>query len=88
MLLGLQLPGPAAAQTLSRYNTFSYNVNEGLLQTSINGACFDSNNFLWLSFPNGIQKFDGINFINVPVQPGMPDDKSVHFFAAKMIIFW
>ncbi|HLG41249.1 MAG TPA: ATP-binding protein [Chitinophagaceae bacterium] len=40
---------------------------------------FDKNNFCWISFPNGIQKFDGKNFTNAPVQPGLPDDKAVKF---------
>ena len=67
-------------QTVQRYNTFSYNVNEGLLQSTIVDLAFDKNNFCWISFPNGIQKFDGNSFITVPVQPGLPDDKEVHFF--------
>lgn len=68
------------AQPVSRYNTFSYNVNEGLLQTTIGDMAFDQNNFCWLSFPNGIQKFDGKNFTTVPVQPGLPDDKLCRLF--------
>ena len=40
----------------------------------------DKNNYCWISFPNGIQKFDGKNFTSVPVQAGLPDDKAVHFF--------
>lgn len=68
------------AQPFSRYNTFSYSVNEGLLQTTMADMEVDKNNFCWLSFPNGIQKFDGNNFINVKVQPGLPDDKAVLFF--------
>lgn len=69
-----------AAQNISRYNTFSYSVNEGLLQTTISDIAVDKNNFCWLSFPNGIQKFDGNSFSNIPVQPGLPDDKLVKFF--------
>lgn len=69
-----------AAQNISRYNTFSYSVNEGLLQTTISDIAVDKNNFCWLSFPNGIQKFDGNRFISIPVQPGLPDDKWVRFF--------
>ena len=68
------------AQNISRYNTFSYSVNEGLLQTTISDIAVDKNNFCWLSFPNGIQKFDGNRFTNIPVQPGLPDDKWVRFF--------
>jgi hypothetical protein len=71
------------AQTLSRCNTFSYNVNEGLLQSTIGDIAFDKNNFCWISFPKGIQKFDGKNFTNVPIQPGLPDNKLITFFECK-----
>lgn len=63
------------AQQIERYNSFAYNVNEGLLQPTMGDMAFDKNNFCWISFPNGIQKFDGKNFTNVPIQAGLPDDK-------------
>jgi signal transduction histidine kinase len=44
---------------------------------------FDNNNFCWISFPNGIQKFDGKNFIIIPVQEGLPDDKLCGLFTGK-----
>lgn len=69
-----------AAQSISRYNTFSYTVNDGLLQSTITDMAFDKNNFCWISFPNGIQKFDGRNFTGLHVQPGLPDDKHCRFF--------
>ncbi len=69
----------AQAQSITRYNTFSYNVNEGLLQSTIGDIAYDRNNFCWISFPNGIQKFDGREFTTVPIQPGLPDDKFVRF---------
>lgn len=68
------------AQSIERFNTFSYSVNEGLLQSTMFDIAIDKNNFCWISFPNGIQKFDGENFTTVPVQPGLPDDKNVLFF--------
>ena len=68
------------AQKIDRYNTFSYNVNEGLLQSTISDIAFDMNNFCWVGFPNGIQKFDGKNFITIPLQNGLSDDKQVLFF--------
>lgn len=68
------------SQPVSRYNSFSYNVNEGLLQSTIVDIAIDKNNFCWLSFPIGIQKFDGRNFINIPLQTGLPDNNAVHFF--------
>lgn len=44
---------------------------------------FDKQNFCWISFPNGIQKFDGKNFTQVPIQPGLADDKWVTFYRCK-----
>ncbi|MCY7291282.1 MAG: hypothetical protein LH615_03785, partial [Ferruginibacter sp.] len=68
------------AQQIQRYNSFRYNVNEGLLQSTIGSIAVDKNNFCWISYPNGIQKFDGRNFTIIPVQAGLPDNKSVHFY--------
>ncbi len=70
----------AIAQSIERLNSFSYSVNEGLLQSTIGDIAYDKNNFCWISFPNGIQKFDGREFTIVPIQPGLPDDKLVKFF--------
>ena len=58
-------------------------MNEGLLQSTVTDMEIDKNNFCWISFPNGIQKFDGHNFTNIPIQPGLPDDKNVYFFKSK-----
>ena len=83
VLLCLLYELPAYAQLVKRYNSFSYNVNEGLLQSNVLDMAFDQNNFCWLSFANGIQKFNGKIFTTVPVQAGLPDDKWVHFFQCK-----
>ncbi|HMX80686.1 MAG TPA: hypothetical protein PLG91_10265, partial [Ferruginibacter sp.] len=81
--VALLLNFTAAAQGISRYNTFSYNVNEGLLQSTIADIEYDSNNFLWISFPNGIQKFDGNTFTTISPQAGLPEDKNVTFFRSR-----
>lgn len=78
----------AYSQSFERFNTFSYNVNEGLLQSHVDDMAFDKNNFGWLSFSNGIQKFDGQRFTNVPLQPGLPDDKSVKLFSDHKKNLW
>lgn len=70
-----------------RFNTFSYGVNDGLLQSSLNDIAFDKNNYCWISFPNGIQTFDGKDFKIVPVQDGLPDDKWVNCLEWRMVIF-
>lgn len=73
----------ADGQVIQRYNSFKYTVNQGLLQSTMIDINFDNNNFCWLSFPNGIQKFDGKRFIDIPVQEGLPDNKWVRFFRCK-----
>ncbi len=78
-----------SAQKTERYNSFSYNVNEGLLQSNVLDMAFDQNNFCWLSFANGIQKFDGKAFVTISIQAGLPDDKWVKFFQSKSgVIFF
>jgi signal transduction histidine kinase len=79
-IMCLLLASRSAAQSISRYNTFSYNVNEGLLQSTIGQLAIDKNNICWISFPNGIQQFDGNNFKTIKIQPGLPDDKYVKLF--------
>lgn len=66
-------------QGIKHYNNFNFRVNEGMLQSTIRDIAFDLNNFGWISYPNGIQRFDGIRFTSVPIQPGLPDDKWVYF---------
>lgn len=68
-----------AAQVINRYNSFHYNVNEGMLQSTLSDIAIDKNNFCWISYPNGIQQFDGNSFRTVAIQPGLPDDKFVTF---------
>ncbi len=68
------------AQQPVRYNTFNYNVNEGMLQSQIFDMAFDKYNFAWLSYFNGLQRFDGNKFVNIPLQAGLPDDKFINFF--------
>jgi len=68
-----------SSQQVQHFNSFLYRVNEGMLQSSIRDMAFDYENFCWISYPNGIQKFDGHSFKDVPVQPGLPDDKWVYF---------
>ncbi|RYD81669.1 MAG: hypothetical protein EOP53_05785 [Sphingobacteriales bacterium] len=68
------------AQQKSRYNFYRYSVNEGLLQSTVLDLEVDQNNFCWLSFSNGIQRFDGNSFKIIPVQPGLPDDKNTGIY--------
>lgn len=80
-LFFISLSGAAShAQNIERLNVFSYNVNDGLLQSTIHNIQVDGNNFFWISFPNGIQKFDGNSFQNIPTDKNFPDDKFVTFF--------
>jgi len=83
LLLTLVAGTNTTAQQKSRYNFFSYSVNEGLLQSTVLDLAVDMNNFCWLSFSNGIQRFDGNSFKIIPIQNGLPDDKNVSIFRKK-----
>lgn len=72
-----------SAQGYERYNSFQFNVNEGLLQSHIDDIAIDKFNFAWLSFANGIQRFDGVGFTDIATQPGLPDDKYCSFYVLE-----
>ena len=77
LILFLQL-FESPAQVVKRLNTFRYSINEGLLQSHVKDMTFDKYGFGWLSFSNGLQKFNGKNFENIPIQQGLPDDKNLN----------
>lgn len=69
----------ASSQGVQRFNSFLFRVNDGMLQSSIRDMAIDKNNYCWISYPNGIQTFDGVDFKTVQIQTGLPDDKWVDF---------
>lgn len=71
------------AQLIERYNSFHYTVDEGMLQSTMHDMVFDDRNYCWISYPVGIQRFDGKTFTNIPVQEGLPDDQAVRFWKTK-----
>lgn len=79
IVLAYLIVGKCAGQP-NRYAVESFGLKEGMLQTTISDAAFDDLNFMWVGYPNGIQKFTGNHFIDVPIQSGLPDDKWVRFF--------
>ncbi len=76
------------AQPLRRLNSFSYNINDGLLQSSVYDMNFDSFGFVWLSFETGLQRYDGNSFTNIAVQNGLPDNRYIKFFKSKNGMLW
>lgn len=70
-------------QSLKKVHVINYRVNEGLLQTTISDLEIDKNNFYWVSFPNGLQKFDGTKFYDITIQAGLPDDANILFFKCR-----
>ncbi len=80
LLLLLLLPAAHQAQLRERFRVMPYGVDQGLLQSTLTDFEFDERGFCWISFPNGLQCFDGVKFRDIPVQPGLPDDKFVRFF--------
>lgn len=88
ILLFFLLPATLYSQVKEPYNIYSYNVNEGLLQSTISDICVDKDNYLWIGFPNGLQRYDGVHFNTVPVQPGLPDYKHLRFFRTSKGELW
>ncbi len=76
------------AQPLRRLNSFSYNINEGLLQSSIVDMNFDGLGFMWLSYETGLQRYDGITFKNVAVQDGLADNQYIKFIKTRNGKLW
>jgi signal transduction histidine kinase len=78
----------ADAQPLRRLNNFSYNINDGLLQSSIVDMNFDGVGFMWLSYETGLQRYDGHNFSIVLPQKGLPDNQNIKFLKSKNGGLW
>lgn len=71
------------AQNIERYNSFHYNVNQGMLQSTVQDIAFDENNFCWISYTNGLQKFDGDHFNSIYTDKDLPEDSDLRFFKMK-----
>jgi signal transduction histidine kinase len=76
------------AQPLKRLNSFAYNLNEGLLESHVIDMNFDEAGIMWLSFETGLQRYDGHNFIGIPIQQGLPENKSITFLRSKNGLLW
>jgi ligand-binding sensor domain-containing protein len=48
----------------SNYLFHRLGVRDGLLQENASSVCQDKRGFLWMSFRNGIQRYDGYRFLN------------------------
>jgi|GEM_PF-694007 len=85
----LQFPvRTARTQPLRRMNSSAYNINDGLLQSTIEDLNFDALGFMWISFETGLQRFDGNAFQNIPVQSGLPDNHYIKLFRAANGRLW
>jgi len=81
----------ASAQSLKRLNYISYNVNEGLLQSQVADLAQDGNGFVWISYSNGVQRFDGRNFSSpsdAEIDQSSSHDKNVKFLRLQNGNLW
>ncbi|HLX90047.1 MAG TPA: ATP-binding protein [Puia sp.] len=76
------------AQPLRRYNSSSYNVNEGLLQSHVSDIGFDGAGFMWLSYETGLQRYDGQHFVNIPLQKGLTANQYINFLKSRNRLLW
>ena len=81
----------ASAQSLKRLNYISYNVNEGLLQSQAYDLVQDGNGFVWISYGNGVQRFDGRVFSSpsdTEIDQSSSHDKNVKFLRLQNGNLW
>jgi len=80
-----------SAQSLKRLNYISYNVNEGLLQSQAYDLVQDGNGFVWISYSNGVQRFDGRAFSSpsdTEIDQSSSHDKNVKFLRLQNGNLW
>ena len=80
-----------SAQSLKRLNYISYNVNEGLLQSQVADLTQDGNGFVWISYSNGVQRFDGRAFstpTDNEIDQSSSHDKNVKFLRLQNGNLW
>lgn len=76
------------AQVRERCQVSALGVEQGLLQSTISDFELDARGYCWVSFPNGLQYYDGVQFRDVPVQAGLPDDKFIRLHrSARGVLF-
>ena len=72
MLLIMQ-PIFSSAQQNNNYFFHHIDQTDGLLHNQVNSIVQDSKGFIWILTPNGLQRFDGVRFVNHPYDQNNPD---------------
>lgn len=77
IILAILLVGKVRAQS---YSFSQYEVEDGLIQSSVN--CFEQDHFgnLWIGTSAGISRFDGENFVNYSQQDGLIGNQITDIF--------
>ena len=76
------------AQPVKKFNSKSYSVNEGLLNSHVLDMVEDANGFLWISTGLGLQRFDGSTFETIPPQQGLLQTNDIYFFKLSNGNIW
>ena len=77
-----------SAQPVKKFSGKSYDVKDGLLSKLVLDIVEDGNGFLWVSSGAGLQRFDGISFVTVFAQQGLPETNHISFFKLSNGNFW
>jgi len=77
LLAGVLIHSDGHAQ---EWNIKTYTTKDGLSSSYIWSISRDSLGYLWLGTPNGLDRFDGKNFVNYGVAEGLPDSRATAMF--------
>jgi ligand-binding sensor domain-containing protein len=66
----LQLLAPA--QQAREYSFKHFSVSSGLASNTVNAITQDAEGYIWIATTNGLQRYDGNNFISFKAQGGSP----------------
>ncbi|MBX9448927.1 MAG: hypothetical protein KL787_04090 [Taibaiella sp.] len=80
---GNVIKGRTQTYPFLRYPTQSLTIEDGMRQSVALDIAFDKYNFCWMSFMNGIQRYDGTRIVDIPVQSGLPTDVNIKFWVRE-----
>ena len=85
LVLCIVVHGNLISQISQKYSLKSYTIEDGLSQNSVYCLAHTKDGFLWLGTNEGLNRFDGQNFLNIKVQTNDSVNRSNIIFSILAI---